>query len=264
MKDNKTYDKKKLLEIKTNAIKYFKEILKNKDLNGLKIMLPNPKDFEYFNEFKEYDGVKGGILIVGLNPHKVEDMNKLIKKYSIEKDRNTSDKLLKEYPYFSLFTTKEHSKSKEKPYSMNLLEVEPNIKFADVILIRTASKVKLKNELEEDVTLEDLIEQGWDKYLKPVIELIKPDVIVSNSKDLSSFLERYKYKCPNNNSPLEGVISIDFNNECIPVVLSGQVTGQRAIDKWNRERMKKAIINSNSTLRKRYEKKENKVRVQQE
>ena len=146
--------------------------------------------------------------------------------------------MLETYRYFSLFTT-DKDLEKKQSYSMNLSRIEPNIKFTDVVLTRNSTKNELIGKLK-DVTLECLIEQGWNKYLKPVIELIKPKVIVSNSSDLSSFLERYN--CPNNDCDVKDVISIDFNNERIPVVLSGQVTGQRAIDKWTLERMKRAII----------------------
>jgi hypothetical protein len=108
-----------------------------------------------------------------------------------------------------------------------------------VALIRTSTKNELIGELK-DVTLECLIEQGWDKYLRLVIELIKPKAIVSNSRDLSFFLERNN--CPNKDCDVKDAISINFNNERIPVMLSGQVRGQRAIDKWTLERMKRAIV----------------------
>jgi hypothetical protein len=244
MVDKNFYDLNRLREITVTSVEYFKGELKDKSEEELKKLLPHPDGFRYLHEFKDYDGVKGGILIVGLNPHlgEKENKEKWEDDYSINKgdDRNTSDLLLEKYRYFTLFTTDKNMPMEKKNYSMNLSKVEPNIKFTDVVLVRTSSKVELIGKLEKDASLNRLIEQGWNKFLKPVIELIQPKAIVCNSTDLSSFLE-CNY-ASNIGDELDHVIHISSNGNTIPVILSGQVTGQRAIDKWTLERMKQAII----------------------
>ncbi len=73
---------------------------------------------------------------------------------------------------------------------MDLPSVNPNVKFTDVVMIRSSSKNKLKEMLSgnskgPDNNLFKAIKSGWEKYLLGLLELIRPDVMVSNSVDLS-------------------------------------------------------------------------------
>ena len=73
---------------------------------------------------------------------------------------------------------------------MDLLSVNPNVKFTDVVLIRSSSKNKLKEMLsgkanEADDNLYNAIEMGWKNYLIGLLKLIRPEVMVCNSVDLS-------------------------------------------------------------------------------
>ena len=251
MSGNDSYDLNELNDVILSTIEFFKGQLANQDDKHLDVLLPHPTRFRYLHEYEEYDGKKGGILIVGFNPHvqakgkngEIESENdrEIWKnRYEIG-ERNTSDLLLNKYPYFSLFTTNAYKPNDEKNYSMNLSKIERNIKFTDVVLIRTSSKkVLLTKCVENQDVLDCLIQGGWEWYLRPVIELTQPKIIVSNSADLSLFLEREFHS--SNDGPIEDVIQITLNGSTIPVVLSGQVTGQRAIDKWTLVRMRQAII----------------------
>ena len=96
-----------------------------------------------------------------------------------------------EYSYFKKFTAKSEcdDKNNEK-YNMDLLSVNPNVKFTDVVLIRSSSKNKLKEMLsgkanEADDNLYNAIEMGWKNYLIRLLKLIRPEVMVCNSVDLS-------------------------------------------------------------------------------
>ena len=91
-------------------------------LQEKKALLPSPEEFRYLHEYEEYDCKKGGILIVGLNLHAVfnedseEDhakVDKWKKDYKIKDERNTSDCLLDNYPYFNTFTRRDTSNSKK-------------------------------------------------------------------------------------------------------------------------------------------------------
>jgi len=155
---------------------------------------------------------------------------------------NTSDCLLLNYPYFKFFT--------ESGGKLNLREIIPNVEFTDVrftdiILIRSSSKSQLmcilkRKQSEEDKNLIDkAIGIGWKYYLKDLLKFIRPDVMVCNSVDFSSFLE--KNCTPDKENNHDDIINIKIDNFDVPCVLSGQVTGQRATDKWTLIRMRKAI-----------------------
>jgi len=75
-----------------------------------------------------------------------------------------------------------------------------------------------------------------------LLELIRPDVIVCNSVDLSWFLE--SKVALSSKEKHDDIINIKMGGSVIPCVLSGQVTGQRATDKWALIRLRNSIINA--------------------
>lgn len=238
------YDQSELNRILETAIEEFRKCLKP-DFSGKKDLLPSPKEFRYLHEYEEYDYKKGGILIVGLNPHaefnkdSEEDPAKVDnwrKKYKIKDKRNTSCCLLNNNPYFKTFTGE---------LKMNLREVDKDIKFTDIVLIRSQSKKKLSDYVnckvkEGEVPMENVIEIGWEHFLEKVLTIVEPKVVVCNSTNLSSFLENRFCREPEQN--LKGTTVLKVGNKIFPCVLSGQISGQRAMDKWTLLRMKRAIV----------------------
>ena len=245
--DTDNYSEIYLKKILRDSLDEFRKLLKNEGYGSN--TLPDPDRFRYLHEFKDYDHRKGGILIVGLNPHMGEDEDsyKWRTRYQIN-ERNTSDSLLLEYPYFKKFTAKsEYNEENDEKYNMDLLSVNPNVKFTDVVLIRSSSKNKLKEMLSgnsngPDNNLFNAIKLGWEKYLLGLLELIRPDVMVSNSVDLSWFLE--KDSICFGWEKHDDIINIKLGDFTLPCVLSGQVTGQRATDKWTLIRLRNSIINA--------------------
>ena len=242
----KNYSIEELNEILNKSKEEFRKLLKKG--NGSDIV-PDPDKFRYLHEFKDYDLTKGGILIVGLNAHigENEKESEWRARYQID-ERNTSDLLLTEYPYFKKFTAKpEYDKENNEKYKMDLLSINPNVKFTDVVLIRSSSKNKLKEMLSEkadesDAKLRKAIELGWQNHMIELLELIRPDVIVCNSVDLSWFLE--SKVALSSKEKHDDIINIKMGGSVIPCVLSGQVTGQRATDKWALIRLRNSIINA--------------------
>ena len=242
------YSEEKLNVILRESISEFRKLLKkeNKDYDKC---FPDPREFRYLHEFKNHDHTKGGILVVGLNPHigEKEKDSKWRERYSID-ERNTSDCLLTEYPYFKKFTAKsEYNKENNEKYNMDLVSVNPNVKFTDVVLIRTASKNDLRSMLPEssnelDDKLYKAIESGWEHYLRGLLKLTRPQVMVCNSVDLSWFLEKIAVNCSWEKQ--DDVINIKLGDIVLPCVLSGQVTGQRATDKWALIRLRNSITNA--------------------
>jgi hypothetical protein len=242
------YSEEELNDILRKSISEFRKLLKkeNKDYDKC---FPDPREFRYLHEFKNHDHTKGGILVVGLNPHigKNEKDSKWRERYSID-ERNTSDRLLLEYHYFKKFTAKsEYNEENNEKYNMDLVSVNPNVKFTDVVLIRSSSKNDLKDMLSRNANGSDdnlckAIELGWKNHMIELLELIRPDVMVCNSVDLSWFLEEKSthYAWERHND----IINIRLEDFFLPCVLSGQVTGQRATDKWTLIRLRNSIIDA--------------------
>ena len=71
------YSAVKLSNILCKSISEFKILLKKDETIGsnMKSFLPSPHNFRYLHEFKEYEYTKGGILVVGLNPHLGKEKN---------------------------------------------------------------------------------------------------------------------------------------------------------------------------------------------
>ena len=262
------YSAGKLTNILCKSISEFKILLKKDETIGsnMKSFLPSPHNFRYLHEFKEYEYTKGGILVVGLNPHLGKEKTgaesqsnnhtsedgideEWKKKYKIENARNTSDFLLKNYSYFKLFAGPAASSEENKAkYQMNLIGIDPNVKFTDVILIRTESRNKLRKHLDngtgkkDDEVLREAVEVGWNSYLSEILKLINPRVMVCNSADLSKFLEG---NFPSSDGNIQtDTINIELEEVNVPCVLSGQITGQRATDKWTLIRLKDSIMNA--------------------
>ena len=180
------------------------------------------------------------------DPAKVD---KWKKDYKIEDKRKTSDRLLDNYPYFKTFAGRDTTNSKkvnevsvvdadeERKTGkgvINLREVDEDIKFTDIILIRSQSKKKLLdyvncNLKEEEDPMEKLIRIGWEHFLEKVLTIVEPKVVVCNSTDLSPLIEKaFSNETVQN---LEGTTILNVGNKTFPCVLSGQISGQRAMDK---------------------------------
>ena len=221
--DTDNYSEKRLNSILNDSKDEFRKLLKNEGYGS--DTLPDPDRFRYLHEFKDYDHTKGGILIVGLNPHigKNEKDSKWREKFNID-ERNTSDCLLTEYPYFKKFTAKSESDNENnEKYNMDLLSVIPNVKFTDVVLIRSYSKNDLKGILSRNANGPDdnlckAIELGWKNHMIEMLELIRPDVMVSNSVDLSWFLENKV--ALRSREKQDDIINIKLGDFTLPCVLS--------------------------------------------
>lgn len=149
--DIENYSEVELNNILAVSIDEFRKLL-NDEGNGSETLLPESNKFRYLHEFNDYDHTKGGILIVGLNPHigENETDSKWREKYKID-ERNTSDCLLKKYPYFKKLTAKtDDGVEGNEKYNMDLLSLNPNVKFTDVVLIRTRSKEELKKKIHDN------------------------------------------------------------------------------------------------------------------
>lgn len=131
---------------------------------------------------------------------------------------------------------------------MNLIEIDLNVKFTDITLIRTESRNKLKSVLrneegkEVDDILKNAINIGWKTYLSEALKLIESKVIVCNSVDLSKYLEK-NYSHPNDDIQSD-VIRIELGDINVPCVLFGQVSDQRATDKLALIRLRNSIKNA--------------------
>ena len=78
---------------------------------------------------------------------------------------------------------------------IDLLSVNPNTKFTEVVLIISSNKNDLKDLLsrnanDPDDNLCKAIELDWKNHMIELLELIRPDVMVSNRVDISWFLEK--------------------------------------------------------------------------
>lgn len=235
------YSDEELKSIINESISEFRKLM-NREPDSRKY-LPDPDRFRYLHEFENSDKVRGGILIAGLNPHIGANEDEMIwrKKYEIDGIRNTSDKLLREYRYFKRFTAKIKEGDFVEKYNMDLQQIDSNVKFTDIVLIRSEGKHELMKSIsgEEDRKLGKAIEIGWEHHLSKLLKLVRPKVMVCNSVDLSNFLESNFSSDGSKNQ--NDIISLEMDDCKIPCVLSGQVTGQRATDKWALIRMRKAI-----------------------
>ena len=78
--------------------------------------------------------------------------------------------------------------------------------------------------------------------MSKILKLINPRVMVCNSANFSKFPER---NYPSSDGDIQpDTINIKLDRVNMPWVLSGQITGQRATDKWNLIRFKDSIKNS--------------------
>lgn len=248
-----------LKKILKRSIPEFRGLLNENDANAC---LLEPDKFACFHEFAKPKTIKGGILVIGLKPHlginktkdspnsnpcKIENENnsEWREKFKIDEKTNTSNCLLLKYPYFKFFT--------ESGGKLNLREINPgveftDVRFTDVILILSVSKKQLmcilrKKQVERNNDLLDkAICIGWKYYLKNVLQLMRPNVMVSNSSDLSSFLEKNCARDKEKNK--DDTLNVKLDGFDMPCVLSRQVTCQRATDKWAPMRLKNSIKNA--------------------
>lgn len=90
--------------------------------------------------------------------------------------------------------------------------------------------------------LNDAIELGWERYMVRMLNLVRPQVMVCNSVDLSRFLEKKDESCSWERD--DDIIKIKLEGFVFPCVLSGQVKGQRATDKWALIKLRNSIMNA--------------------
>ncbi len=184
---------------------------------------------------------KGGVVIIGYNEHKgkdADDENKdndekkrICPKESHERNytNETRDKLLDCYQYYTFFTQDDYGLDLKKCF-------DGNVKFVELIPIRTKGTKDLNKVLDE------LKKKGEDKYnlskeknvfqyflLNVLLKEINPDLIICNSSESSKIFDKENNK----------------NNICywnnIPVILSGQITGNKKPDNYNMIRIIKQI-----------------------
>ena len=103
---------------------------------------------------------------------------------------------------------------------MNLREVDEDTKFTDIVIIRSQSKKKLLDYVnckvkEGEGPLENVIEIGWGHFLEKVLTIVEPKVVVCNSTDLSSFLEKTFPEEPEQN--LKSTTVLKVGNKTSPV-----------------------------------------------
>lgn len=81
----------------------YRNLLDSYKCNTIGDVFPDPDMFRYLHEYSKEEGLKGGILVIGLNPHgkgSIQEMEKWETKYRIDPERHTSDRLLDNYRRF--------------------------------------------------------------------------------------------------------------------------------------------------------------------
>lgn len=180
----------------------------------------------------------GGYVIIGYNEHEGEDKNdeNKNKNESVEKcpteneGRNftgvTRDNLLNCYQYYTFFTKE--------------MDLGENAKFMELIPIRSKGAKELKDILkllkvkDEKYNLE--IEGNvFVQFLLDLLNEIKPELIICNSVKSSEIFEKMGEQIIN-----EIDTNVRYWNN-IPVILSGQITGNRRPDNYNLRRIIKQM-----------------------
>lgn len=156
---------------------------------------------------------KDRIMVIGINGHFDESEEKM----------NETQEADSSYSYFRSF----------EEYILNGIE-NIEIKFFDLVPVRTGRKIYLgygffKDELASKI----------QTYLESAIELYDPDLILANSVDVSEFM--IKNLCHGKEDGRDTVAYCHINKRKIPVVLSGQISGVRRIDNYNRIRLLREI-----------------------
>ncbi|MEM0073105.1 MAG: hypothetical protein QW364_01280 [Thermoplasmatales archaeon] len=182
--------------------------------------------FDY--ELKQLRSIK--ILILGLNGH----FN--------EKTPNEDQPAQNGYPYFNYFRK---DFFRIQPEGVTLFD-ESEIGFFDLIPVRTGRKNLLHfDKFKNDRELRNKIRI----YLENGIKLFDPEIILTNSTDVAKFISKWllcdysKFGTTVYYYPLKG--------KKIPVILSGNISGARKIDEFNRVRILREIIENNKSASER-------------
>lgn len=220
-------DKKNRVIVSTANLESLKNELGNLILK--KIGRPDEKNRieEFATIFPLYGKITGKdrILVIGLNGHFDESNEK----------QNERQPANENHPYFTTFKN-------------NILKEIENkeILYFDLIPVRTGKKLCLKYESFRD-ELANLILA----YLKAALELYDPDLVLTNDVNVSEFM--LKNLCNADEESYDTFAYYSLKDRKVPIILSGHITGVRAIDKYNRIRLLREILealnNSRTTIR---------------
>ena len=172
---------------------------------------------------------KRGVIIIGINENDRSKGKDNAKCQNMKEDSNftgnSRDNVLGCYRYFKFFT--EDGILKRKSLSDKF---DHNIKFMELIPIKTNNGKGLENVLKKS----NDIEIKCYCYLREMLELLDPELIIVNSVEVSDLFKQQGSKegIENQEKDVTNII-IDINNNKVPVILSGQVTGRNHLDRYN-------------------------------
>ncbi len=196
------------------------------------------------------------ILFIGINPSFSDKAFKRMKKNGselIKKDLIYPNTEKEEWIIKQIIKDEKDGK-KIHPYFKKFIEIAEETKqdweHLDLFFFRETSQNKTKTSIgykknNKDIEMNDF----GSKQLKlslSIIEKIHPKIIVVCNALASEILQD-KYKI-NPNLDEEGFHKIEINNKKTPILFSGMLTGQRALDNDSLERLKwhiRRVLNYN-------------------
>ena len=213
-------DLKRCIQINTEFYKLKEDLKKRFSGNNELIWQTTPVIGFHESVYKE-----GGVIIIGYNEHVGgNDDNNFT--------GSARNNLLEDDRYYKFFT------KDETPIS-NCFKTD--IKFMELIPIKSSSKKKAKSLLEELESTEEEIEADCFKQLMDFLSFLKPKLILCNDKTVSNLFE-IESKCksePQNDNCSK--VRVNIEGKKVPVILSGQITGRNPLDEYNKIRFWKEI-----------------------
>jgi len=207
---------------------------------------------------KEYPIGPGGIVFIGFNPsfsfkNEDKDMESIIGDFSAHKDKQQKvsefeREAWEKYPYFSpiyeiLDRLKETVNKEKNKKGARKYEVDPFF-HVDLLFMRTTSQSILKELFKikygvakcENERLKALFEAQLNISMELVEKLNPKLIVVINALSSEIIRERYEGL----KSPLSlkrRFHKINLNRKEFPILFSGMLSGQRALDTHSRERL---------------------------
>ena len=180
---------------------------------------------------------KGGVIIIGINENDRSKGKDNDKCQNMKDDSlftgDSRDNVLGCYRYFKFFT-EDGILIRE----LLLKKFDHNIKFMELIPIKTNNGDELKKHFSNNF---DNTKKNCYCYLREMLELLDPKLIIVNSVEVSGLFEQESKEGDENQEKDVTNIIIDINNNKVPVILSGQITGRNGLDRYNKIRFWKEI-----------------------
>jgi hypothetical protein len=187
---------------------YGKKIMELLEKYSIKMEPLSKNGFFLFENLEE-----NAFLFIGINPSEVKEIEK---KYNIKKENN-------------IYWAKEEFKD-EYPFYQHFNDLSCGIKWSHLDLYFTC--IKSQKDLEK-MDNNIFLKEQFDISIE-IIKKLAPKIIVVGNAYASGLIQKH-FTC-NFNNEIGTYIIKQFNN--IPIFFSGMFTGQRALDKGSRERLK--------------------------